>query len=63
MWIFFNVYSYSVLVLLLVYRLSILQLKEENSVYGSDEEVDDQPEVDTDEDFSDDGDKEVHEEV
>ncbi|KAK5846919.1 P-loop NTPase domain-containing protein LPA1 homolog 1-like isoform X1 [Gossypium arboreum] len=39
------------------------ELKEENSVYGSDEEVDDQPEVDTDEDFSDDGDKEVHEEV
>ncbi|XP_022752885.1 P-loop NTPase domain-containing protein LPA1 homolog 1-like isoform X2 [Durio zibethinus] len=37
--------------------------KEENSVYGSDEEVDDPPEVDSDEDFSDDGDKQVHEEV
>ncbi|KAE8722791.1 P-loop NTPase domain-containing protein LPA1-like protein 1 [Hibiscus syriacus] len=39
------------------------ELKEENSVYGSDEEVDDPPEVDSDEDISDDGDKEVHEEV
>ena len=43
--------------------LSISQLKEENSVYGSDEEVDDPPEVDSDEDFSDDGDKQVLEEV
>ncbi|KAE8656863.1 P-loop NTPase domain-containing protein LPA1-like protein 1 [Hibiscus syriacus] len=39
------------------------ELKEENSVYGSDEEVDDPPEVDSDEDFSDEGDKQVHEEV
>ncbi|KAL4296441.1 hypothetical protein GQ457_12G029830 [Hibiscus cannabinus] len=39
------------------------ELKEENSVYGSDEEVDDPPELDSDEDISDDGDKEVHEEV
>ncbi|XWS74324.1 hypothetical protein CRYUN_Cryun02cG0205100 [Craigia yunnanensis] len=39
------------------------ELKEENSVYGSDEEVDDPPEVDSDEDFSDDGDKQVLEEV
>ncbi|MBA0836235.1 hypothetical protein Goarm_008467, partial [Gossypium armourianum] len=33
------------------------ELMEENSVFGSDEEVDDPPEVDSDEDFSDDGDK------
>ncbi|XP_022732006.1 P-loop NTPase domain-containing protein LPA1 homolog 1-like isoform X2 [Durio zibethinus] len=39
------------------------ELKEENSVHGSDEEVDDPPEVDSDEDLSDDGDKQVHEEV
>ncbi|XP_022755613.1 LOW QUALITY PROTEIN: P-loop NTPase domain-containing protein LPA1 homolog 2-like [Durio zibethinus] len=39
------------------------ELKEENSVYGSDEEVDDPPEVDSDEDFSDDGDKHIQEEV
>ncbi|OMO91557.1 hypothetical protein COLO4_18282 [Corchorus olitorius] len=39
------------------------ELKEENSVYGSDEEVDDAPEVDSDEDFSDDGEKQVDEEV
>ncbi|XVE79799.1 hypothetical protein DITRI_Ditri14bG0084900 [Diplodiscus trichospermus] len=37
--------------------------KEENSVYGSDEEVDDPPEVDSDDDFSDGDDKQVHEEV
>ncbi|XP_010520382.1 PREDICTED: P-loop NTPase domain-containing protein LPA1 homolog 1 [Tarenaya hassleriana] len=36
--------------------------KEEQSVHGSDEEVDDPPEQDTDEDFSDD-DHKVHEEV
>lgn len=42
---------------------SLLQLKEENSVHGSDEEVDDPPEACSDEDFSDDGDKQVHEEV
>ncbi|XVF46290.1 hypothetical protein PTKIN_Ptkin03bG0016000 [Pterospermum kingtungense] len=39
------------------------ELKEENSVYGSDEEVDDPPEVYSDEDFSDDGHKHVHDEV
>ncbi|KAE8692921.1 P-loop NTPase domain-containing protein LPA1-like protein 1 [Hibiscus syriacus] len=38
------------------------ELKEENSVYNSDKEVDDPPEVDSDEDISD-GDQEVHEEV
>ncbi|XP_039017438.1 P-loop NTPase domain-containing protein LPA1 homolog 2-like [Hibiscus syriacus] len=39
------------------------ELKEESSVYGSDEEVDEPPEVDSDEDFSDEGDKLLHEEV
>ncbi|XP_062082212.1 P-loop NTPase domain-containing protein LPA1 homolog 1-like isoform X2 [Humulus lupulus] len=39
------------------------ELKEENSVNGSDEEVDDQPEAGSDDDFSDDGDKLVDEEV
>ncbi|KAK5830748.1 P-loop NTPase domain-containing protein LPA1 homolog 1 [Gossypium arboreum] len=39
------------------------ELMEENSVFGSDEEVDDPPEVDSDEDFSDDGDKQDLEEV
>ncbi|XP_021660950.2 P-loop NTPase domain-containing protein LPA1 homolog 1 isoform X2 [Hevea brasiliensis] len=39
------------------------ELKEEHSVHGSDEEVDDPPEVDSDEDYSDDGDKHVHEEI
>ena len=39
------------------------QLKEEQSVFGSDEEVDDPPEVDSDEDLSDDGNKQIHEEV
>ena len=32
-------------------------------MYGSDEEIDDQPEVGSDEDFSDDVDKHVHDEV
>lgn len=32
-------------------------------MHGSDEEVDDPPEVDSDEDYSDDGDEHVHEEV
>lgn len=32
-------------------------------MHGSDEEADDPPEVDSDEDLSDDGDKHVHEEV
>ncbi|KAL5565755.1 hypothetical protein UlMin_028919 [Ulmus minor] len=39
------------------------ELKEENSVYGSDEEVDDPPEVGSDEDLSDDDDKQIGEEV
>ncbi|XP_050212465.1 P-loop NTPase domain-containing protein LPA1 homolog 1-like isoform X2 [Mercurialis annua] len=39
------------------------ELKEEQSVHGSDEEVDDPPEVDSDEDFSDDEDHHVDEEV
>nr|KJB56209.1 hypothetical protein B456_009G110000 [Gossypium raimondii] len=39
------------------------ELMEENSVFGSDEEVDDPPEVDSDEDFSDDCDKRDLEEV
>ncbi|KAF2292169.1 hypothetical protein GH714_014748 [Hevea brasiliensis] len=39
------------------------ELKEEHSVHGSDEEVDDPPEVDSDEDYSDDGDKHVQEEI
>lgn len=39
-----------------------LQRKEEHSVHGSDEEVDDPPEMDSDEDYSDD-DQRVHEEV
>ncbi|GAV62630.1 AAA_17 domain-containing protein [Cephalotus follicularis] len=39
------------------------ELKEEHSVHGSDEEVDDPPEVDSDEDISYDGDKNVHEEI
>lgn len=39
------------------------ELKEDFSVHGSDEEIDDQPEVGSDEDFSDDVDKDAHEEV
>ncbi|TKY48558.1 P-loop NTPase domain-containing protein LPA1-like 1 [Spatholobus suberectus] len=39
------------------------ELKEEHSVQGSDEEIDDQVEVGSDDDFSDDGDKHIHEEV
>ncbi|XP_065865839.1 P-loop NTPase domain-containing protein LPA1 homolog 1 [Euphorbia lathyris] len=39
------------------------ELKEEHSVHGSDEEADDPPELDSDEDFSDDGDEHAHEEV
>lgn len=39
------------------------ELKEEQSVHGSDEEVDDPPEVDSDEDFSDEGDEHIHEEI
>ncbi|XP_057473014.1 P-loop NTPase domain-containing protein LPA1 homolog 2 isoform X1 [Actinidia eriantha] len=39
------------------------ELKEEQSVHGSDEEVDDPPEVDSDEDLSDDGRKQLHEEM
>ncbi|XP_004487082.1 P-loop NTPase domain-containing protein LPA1 homolog 1-like isoform X2 [Cicer arietinum] len=37
--------------------------EEEHSVHGSDEEIDDQLEVGSDDDFSDDGDKHIHEEV
>ncbi|KAK8590813.1 hypothetical protein V6N13_030889 [Hibiscus sabdariffa] len=39
------------------------ELKEEHSVHGSDEEVDDPHDVDSDEDFTDDGDKQYQEEV
>lgn len=39
------------------------ELKEEFSVHGSDEEIDDQLDVGSDEDFSDDSDKEVDDEV
>ncbi|GAU36977.1 hypothetical protein TSUD_57550 [Trifolium subterraneum] len=39
------------------------ELKEDFSVHGSDEEIDDQLDVGSDEDFSDDGDKSVHDEV
>ncbi|CAK9158524.1 unnamed protein product [Ilex paraguariensis] len=39
------------------------ELKEEHSVHGSDEEVDDPTEVDSDEDLSDDGQKQLHEEM
>ena len=42
---------------------SNFQLKEENSVHGSDEEVDDPPEMDSDDDLSDDGRKQIQEEV
>ncbi|KAI8524104.1 hypothetical protein RHMOL_Rhmol13G0123600 [Rhododendron molle] len=39
------------------------KLKEEHSVHGSDEEVDDPPEVNSDDDLSDDGQKEIPEEM
>ncbi|CAI8592417.1 unnamed protein product [Vicia faba] len=39
------------------------ELKEDLSVHGSDEEIDDQLEAGSDDDFSDDGDKHIHEEV
>ncbi|KAF7805620.1 P-loop NTPase domain-containing protein LPA1-like protein 1-like isoform X1 [Senna tora] len=39
------------------------ELKEEQSVHGSDEEIDDPPEVGSDEEYSDDGDKQIQEEV
>ncbi|XP_022948852.1 P-loop NTPase domain-containing protein LPA1 homolog 1-like isoform X2 [Cucurbita moschata] len=39
------------------------ELKEDISVHGSDEEVDDPPESGSDEDFSDDGGKMIHEEI
>ncbi|KAM7259045.1 hypothetical protein ACFE04_014786 [Oxalis oulophora] len=45
-------------------RMSDKELKEDQSVHGSDEEVDDQPELDSDEDLSDDdGDKHAHDEI
>ncbi|XAR59718.1 hypothetical protein NMG60_11015662 [Bertholletia excelsa] len=37
--------------------------KEENSVHGSDEDVDDHPDVDSDDDLSDDARKQIHEEM
>lgn len=40
-----------------------LQLKEDNSVHGSDEEVDESADVGSDEELSDDDDKQVDEEV
>lgn len=43
--------------------LFFYQLKEEHSVHGSDEENDDPPEVDSDEDLSDDGHNQNQEEV
>ncbi|PSR86573.1 P-loop NTPase domain-containing protein [Actinidia chinensis var. chinensis] len=39
------------------------ELKEEHSVQGSDEEVDEPPEMDSDEDLSDDSRKQIHEEM
>ncbi|XP_031123249.1 P-loop NTPase domain-containing protein LPA1 homolog 2-like [Ipomoea triloba] len=39
------------------------ELKEEQSVNGSDEEIDEPPEIDSDEDLSDDGSKHFHEEL
>ncbi|KAJ8751374.1 hypothetical protein K2173_016571 [Erythroxylum novogranatense] len=39
------------------------ELKGENSVHGSDEEIDDPPEVDSDEDFTDEDNERVHEEI
>lgn len=39
------------------------ELKEDISVHGSDEEVDDPQELGSDEDFSEDGDKQIHEEI
>ncbi|KAM7502109.1 hypothetical protein LguiB_001013 [Lonicera macranthoides] len=39
------------------------ELMEEQSVYGSDEDADDPPEADSDEDLSDDGRREIHEEM
>ncbi|KAG7010644.1 P-loop NTPase domain-containing protein LPA1-like 1 [Cucurbita argyrosperma subsp. argyrosperma] len=39
------------------------ELKEDISVHGSEEEVDDPQELGSDEDFSEDGDKQIHEEV
>ena len=43
--------------------LLFVQLKEELSVHGSDEEIDDTHEAGSDDDLSDDNDKEVLEEV
>lgn len=43
--------------------LLCFQLMEEQSVDGSDEEIDVPPEVDSDEDFSDDDFKQIQEEV
>jgi hypothetical protein len=43
--------------------LLFVQLKEELSVHGSDEEIDDPPEAGSEDDLSDDNDKEVLEEL
>ena len=53
--------SYCLSAILIIF--SYFQLKEEHSVQGSDEEVDEPPEVDSDEDLSDDNRKQIHEEV
>lgn len=50
------------LILLPIHTSCLLQLKEELSVHGSDEEVDEPLEVDSDEDLSD-GQKQFQEEV
>ncbi|KAK8515783.1 hypothetical protein V6N12_075806 [Hibiscus sabdariffa] len=46
-----------------LFFLDSFELKEEHSVHGSDEEVDDPQEVDSDEDYTDDGEKQYQEEV
>lgn len=47
----------------LIFTIFIYQPKEELSVSGSDEEVDDHVDVETDEDTSDPEEKEIHDEV
>ena len=47
----------------LVFTYYLHQLKEDNSVHGSDEEVDESADAGSDEELSDDGDKQVDEEV
>lgn len=48
---------------LFIYLYISFQLKEDNSVHGSDEEVDESADVGSDEELSDDSDKQVDEEV